>query len=106
MTLPPLIPARGGEPSKASPSSLPEGERRSTSKPNQPHGRTRVASKESQQIVDLYKSWVAAFGANPEMGVDEMRRMFERWGDITGEPGGVDYIEVDAGGVPALWAAP
>jgi hypothetical protein len=27
-------------------------------------------------------------------------------GKITGEPGGVDYIETDAGGVPAMWAAP
>ncbi len=25
---------------------------------------------------------------------------------ITCEPGGVDYIETDAGGVPAMWAAP
>ena len=33
-------------------------------------------------------------------------RMFEHWGDVTGEPGGVDYIETDAGGVPALWAVP
>jgi monoterpene epsilon-lactone hydrolase len=31
---------------------------------------------------------------------------FEQWERITGEPGGVDYIETDAGGVPALWAAP
>ncbi|HEY2532347.1 MAG TPA: alpha/beta hydrolase, partial [Xanthobacteraceae bacterium] len=32
--------------------------------------------------------------------------VFEHWGDVTAEPGGVDYIEVDAGGVPALWAVP
>ena len=25
---------------------------------------------------------------------------------MTAEPGGVDYIETDAGGVPALWAVP
>ena len=31
---------------------------------------------------------------------------FEHWGDITGEPGGVDYIETDAGGVPSMWATP
>src|SRR5689334_22256665 len=65
-----------------------------------------MASKESQAIVDLYKSWIAALGANREMSVDAMRRMFEHWGDITGEPGGVDYSEVDAGGVPAMWATP
>jgi acetyl esterase/lipase len=32
--------------------------------------------------------------------------MFDAWGDITGEPGGVDYIETDAGGVAAMWAVP
>ena len=32
--------------------------------------------------------------------------MFEHLGDVTAEPGGVDYIETDAGGVPALWAVP
>lgn len=30
----------------------------------------------------------------------------DSWGDITTEPGGVDYLEVDAGGVPALWIEP
>ena len=28
------------------------------------------------------------------------------WTTLTGEPGGVDYIEVDAGGVRALWIVP
>ncbi|MER8696566.1 alpha/beta hydrolase [Mesorhizobium opportunistum] len=28
------------------------------------------------------------------------------WTALTGEPRGVDYIEVDAGGVPAMWIAP
>jgi monoterpene epsilon-lactone hydrolase len=32
--------------------------------------------------------------------------MFEHWGDVTVEPGGIDYIETTAGGVPALWAVP
>jgi epsilon-lactone hydrolase len=30
----------------------------------------------------------------------------EHWGDLTREPGGVDYIETDAGGVPGMWVAP
>jgi epsilon-lactone hydrolase len=30
----------------------------------------------------------------------------DSWGDITTEPGGVDYLEVDAGGVPAMWIEP
>lgn len=65
-----------------------------------------MPSKQSEELKTLYRSWIAAFAANPEMQLDEMRRMFEHWGDVTAEPGGVDYIEVDAGGVPALWAVP
>lgn len=45
-------------------------------------------------------------GANPEMTLDEMRDMFDHWGDLTAEPGGVDYLEVDAAGVEAMWAVP
>src|SRR5262249_58668868 len=48
----------------------------------------------------------AALRANPEMPLDEVRHMFEQWERVTGEPGDVDYIETDAAGVPAMWAAP
>jgi epsilon-lactone hydrolase len=65
-----------------------------------------MASKQSEQLITLYKGWIAALGNNPEMPLDELRAMFEHWGDVTAEPGGVDYIETDAGGVPALWAVP
>jgi monoterpene epsilon-lactone hydrolase len=65
-----------------------------------------MASKASEPLVTLYKGWIAALGANPEMPLDELRAMFEHWGDVTAEPGGVDYIETDAGGIPALWAVP
>jgi monoterpene epsilon-lactone hydrolase len=30
----------------------------------------------------------------------------ESWGDLTAEPRGVDYLETDAGGLPAMWAVP
>jgi acetyl esterase/lipase len=30
----------------------------------------------------------------------------ESWGHVTAEPGGVDYLEVSADGVPALWLRP
>lgn len=65
-----------------------------------------MASKQAAQLNTLYQSWLAALGANPEMPLDELRAMFEHWGDVTGEPGGVDYIETSAGGLPALWAVP
>lgn len=65
-----------------------------------------MASKQSEALKDLYKGWVAAMGANPHMSLEDMRGLFDHWGDVTGEPGGVDYIEVDAGGVPCMWAVP
>ncbi|MBN9560619.1 MAG: alpha/beta hydrolase [Alphaproteobacteria bacterium] len=65
-----------------------------------------MPSKQSDQLVTLYKGWIAALTANPNMPLDELRAMFEHWGDVTAEPGGVDYIETDAGGVPAMWAVP
>jgi monoterpene epsilon-lactone hydrolase len=30
----------------------------------------------------------------------------ESWGDLTAEPRGVDYLETEAGGLPAMWAVP
>src|SRR5437660_11530231 len=65
-----------------------------------------MASQESEALKTLYRGWAAALAANPEMPLDELRLMFEHWGDVTAEPGGVDYIETNAGGVPALWAVP
>ena len=45
-----------------------------------------MASLESEVIKDLYKNWVDSMAANPEMTLEETRRMFEHWGDVTGEP--------------------
>ena len=65
-----------------------------------------MASPESEALKTLYRGWAAALAANPEMPLDELRLMFEHWGDVTAELGGVDYLETNAGGVPALWAVP
>ena len=65
-----------------------------------------MASRESEGLKTLFRGWAAALAANPEMPLDEMRLMFEHAGDVTAEPGGVDYLETDAAGVPALWAVP
>ena len=65
-----------------------------------------MASKQAEALKDLYKGWAAAMAANPTMGLDEVRDIFEHWGDVTVEPGGVDYLEVDAAGVPCMWAVP
>lgn len=65
-----------------------------------------MPSEQSQDLTSLYRTWSEALARNPAMPLDDMRRMFEHWGDVTMEPGGIDYIETDAGGVPAMWAIP
>lgn len=65
-----------------------------------------MASPQSRVLEDLYRGWTAAMAANPGGSIDDLRRLFDHWGDVTTEPGGVDYLEVDAGGVPAMWAVP
>lgn len=46
-------------------------------------------------IKEMYQRWAQGVG----LGDDS-------WGDVTVEPGGVDYLEVEAGGVPAMWIHP
>jgi monoterpene epsilon-lactone hydrolase len=46
-------------------------------------------------IAEMYAKWAAAGGGGDE-----------HWGDVTAEPRGVDYLEVSAGGGPAMWLAP
>ena len=65
-----------------------------------------MASAQAEAIKVLYRGWIEAMGANPEMSLEETRAIFDHWGDITAEPRGVDYVEVDAGGIPAMWAIP
>nr|AAR99067.1 putative caprolactone hydrolase [Brachymonas petroleovorans] len=65
-----------------------------------------MASPESQDLVNLYKGWVAAMQAQPDMPLEGIRKLFSHWGDVTVDPPGVDYIEVDVAGIPAMWAIP
>lgn len=65
-----------------------------------------MASVQSDELKNLYAGWVVAMRDKPDMSLDEIRRVFSHWGDVTTDPGGVDYIEVDAGGVPAMWVVP
>ncbi len=65
-----------------------------------------MASVESKDLYDLYKSWAQKMAANPNMQLDELRRLFSHWGDVTADPRGVDYIEVEAAGLPAMWVLP
>jgi monoterpene epsilon-lactone hydrolase len=63
---------------------------------------TTMASKESRRV-DIYWQTVRQSTLNPK---PENLVTNAQWDLLTGEPGGVDYLEIDAGGVPALWAMP
>lgn len=65
-----------------------------------------MPSKESEELADLYRSWVAAMTANPDMELEEIRRLFSHWGDVTADPPRVDYQEIQIDGIPAMWAIP
>jgi epsilon-lactone hydrolase len=58
-----------------------------------------MASTESQAVRDMYLSWTAARirGEQPDN---------ESWGNLTAEPGAVDYLEFEIGGMRAMWAVP
>lgn len=63
-------------------------------------------SNTSDPLKNLYASWMASTHANPDMELDKVRDLFEHWGDVTTEPGGVDYVEDEVGGIGAMWALP
>ena len=52
-----------------------------------------MASKESEALSTLYKGWIDTLGKNPDLPIEDVRQLFEHWGDVTAEPGGVDYVE-------------
>ncbi|MGY6021985.1 alpha/beta hydrolase [Streptomyces spinosirectus] len=58
----------------------------------------------SKQAEAVRRHWTAARRAMVEPGAEPLDD--ESWGDLTAEPREVDYIETDAGGVPAMWATP
>ncbi len=43
---------------------------------------------------------------DPPLTLQERRVVDSHWGDVTAEPGGVDYLERELGGVPVLWVEP
>ena len=61
-----------------------------------------MASKESERV-GRYWTTVRQSTMTPEP--DDLVTNAQ-WDVLTGEPRGVDYLEIDAGGVPALWAVP
>jgi monoterpene epsilon-lactone hydrolase len=66
-----------------------------------------MASKRSEVVRDHWRSMTEAARANPDQSPEEVRERVEKyWPALTGEPGGIDYLEVEVAGQPALWAVP
>ncbi|MDH7461198.1 hypothetical protein QEG73_07900 [Chitinophagaceae bacterium 26-R-25] len=66
-----------------------------------------IPVKPSKQIEEVSKWWLKSVAASREsQSLAEVRDINENWQSLTSEPGSVDYIEVDAGGVQAMWAIP
>jgi epsilon-lactone hydrolase len=60
-----------------------------------------MASKQSAAVRRHWEtSWLTMTQPGYE-GPDD-----ESWGDLTAEPRGVDYLETEAAGLPAMWAVP
>ena len=60
-----------------------------------------MPSKQSEAVRRRWEaSWLAVVQPDFEAPDDES------WGDLTAEPREVDYLETEAGGLPALWAVP
>jgi len=67
----------------------------------------QVAYEPSKQVDEVRKYWMeAAEAGRNHASMDAARDYGENWQALTAEPRGVDYIETDADGVLAMWAAP
>ncbi|WP_433178822.1 alpha/beta hydrolase [Actinoallomurus sp. CA-150999] len=62
----------------------------------------------SKQSEAVKRHWAAARLAfeRPEAERPDTESADDAWGGLTAEPRGVDYLETDAGGLPAMWAVP
>jgi len=65
-----------------------------------------MPSLQSQLLVEHYRRSNAIAAMDPPLTLPELRDIDEHWGDVTAEPGGVDYREVEANGLRVLWAEP
>jgi len=58
----------------------------------------------SKQSAAVRRHWEASRLAMTQPGAEAPDD--ESWGDLTAEPRGVDYVETEAAGLPAMWAVP
>jgi acetyl esterase/lipase len=60
-----------------------------------------MASKQSEAVRRRWEAARLAMVRPDGTGPDD-----ESWGDLTAEPRGVDYLETEVDGLPAMWAVP
>lgn len=65
-----------------------------------------MLEKTPEMLNTLYRQWTAEIGSNPAITIDDIRGLFDHWGDVTAEPGDTDYLMEDVNGLPALWVVP
>ena len=58
----------------------------------------------SKQSEAVRRHWESGWLAMTQPGYEAPDN--ESWGDLTAEPRAVDYLETEAGGLPAMWAVP
>jgi acetyl esterase/lipase len=58
----------------------------------------------SKQSEAVRRHWESGWLAMTQPGYEGPDN--ESWGDLTAEPRAVDYLETEAGGLPAMWAVP
>jgi len=63
-----------------------------------------MASPQAEAIKEQLRVFAGAL--DPNASLEEMRSSYETFSSLTGDPAGVRWTEVDAGGVPAIWADP
>lgn len=61
-------------------------------------------SKQIEEITNWWKHAGALAATNPTL--DVLRDVNENWQVLTKEPGDVDFLEIDANGVKAMWVIP
>jgi epsilon-lactone hydrolase len=67
-------------------------------------GRPVQVNRPSNQSAAVRRRWEASRLAMTQPGFEAPDD--ESWGDLTAEPRGVDYLETEVGGLPAMWAVP
>jgi monoterpene epsilon-lactone hydrolase len=63
-----------------------------------------MASPQAEAVKAQLRQFAESLDPNAEL--DQMRASYETFTTLTTEPAGVRWTEVDAGGVPAIWADP